>query len=364
MQFLMKIFGWPFGWVMLLCYMVSGNYALALFLFTLVTRIALFPLSLKQHKEQAKMAVFKPKLDNIQQKYGNNKQKYNEEVQKLYQEEGYSPLSGCLPAIIQFPVLFGVIDVVYKPLYHILRLSTDLITQLESTAEAAGYSFSQSYASQIQLMNIVKTNPSLFSGFDADVIAKISSFNMTAFGLDLSAIPQLKFMLDGSFNWLLMIPLFCGLTSLATSFYTFKRGMGGQMGGAAAAGTSFGMMLFMIGFSVYIAFVVPAGVGLYWVFSNLLMFLQTVYLYWKHDPKKLAEKIAAEQEAAKEKRRQERIEARQKYGDDKAAGTTGAAGEKTMSQKESNRRKLAEARKRDAEKYGEEYVEVTDEDLK
>jgi hypothetical protein len=41
-------------------------------------------------------------------------------------------------------------------------------------------------------------------------------------------------MLDGSFNWLLMIPLFCGLTSLATSFYTFKRGMGGQMGGAAA----------------------------------------------------------------------------------------------------------------------------------
>jgi hypothetical protein len=78
------------------------------------------------------------------------------------------------------------------------------------------------------------------------------------------------------------------------------------------------------------------------------MFLQTVYLYWKHDPKKLAEKIAAEQEAAKEKRRQERIEARQKYGDDKAAGTTGAAGEKTMSKKESNRRKLAEARKRDA----------------
>jgi len=363
----MKIFGWPFGWVMLLCYMVSGNYAIALFLFTLVTRIALFPLSLKQHMEQAKMAVFKPKLDNLQQKYGNNKQKYNEEVQKLYQEEGYSPLSGCLPAIIQFPVLFGVIDVVYKPLYHILRLSTDLITQLEAAAEAAGYSFSQSYASQIELMNIVKTNPSIFAGFDADVIGKIASFNMTAFGLDLSAIPQLKLMLDGSFNWLLMIPLFCGLTSLATSVYTFKRGMSGQAGGAAAAGTSFGMMLFMIGFSVYIAFIVPAGVGIYWVFSNLLMFLQTVYLYWKHDPKKLAEKIAAEQDAAKEKRRQERVEARQKYNDEKAVGaigTAGAPGEKTMGQKESNRRRLAEARKRDAEKYGEEYVEVTDEDLK
>lgn len=361
MQFLMKIFGWPFGWVMLLCYLVSGNYALALFLFTLVTRVALFPLSLKQHKEQAKMAIFKPKLDNIQQKYGNNKQKYNEEVQKLYQEEGYSPLSGCLPAIIQFPVLFGVIDVVYKPLYHILRLSTDLIAQLESTAEAAGYSFGQSYASQVELMNIVKTDPSVFSGFDADVISKISNFNMDAFGLNLSKIPQLKFMLDGSFNWLLIIPLLCGLTSLATSFYTFKRGMSGQTGGAAAAGTSFGMMIFMIGFSVYIAFVVPAGVGLYWVFSNILMFLQTVYLYWKYDPKKLAENMAAEQEANKEKKRQERIEARQKYNEDKGSG---ALSEKAMSQKETNRRKLAEARKRDAEKYGEEYAEVTDEDLK
>ena len=101
--------------------------------------------------------------------------------------------------------------------------------------------------------------------------------------------------------------------------------------------------------------------GLYWVFSNLLMFLQTLYLYWKHDPKKLAERIAAEQEAAKEQRRRERVEARQKYGAEKSSG---AAGEKTVGQKEANRRKLAEARRRDAEKYGEEYVEVTDEDLK
>ncbi len=363
MQFLMKIFGWPFGWVMLLCYMVSGNYALALFLFTLVTRVALFPLSLKQHKEQAKMAVFKPKLDSLQQKYGNNKQKYNEEVQKLYQEEGYSPLSGCLPSIIQFPVLFGVIDVVYKPLYHILRLDSGLIEQLEAAAEAAGYSFGQSYASQIELMNIVKTNPGIFSGFDAGVLQKISEFQMTVFGLDLSTIPQFKFMLDGSFNWLLMIPLLCGLTSLASSLYTFKRGMGGQAGGTAA-GTSFGMMIFMIGFSVYIAFIVPAGVGIYWVFSNLLMFLQTLYLYRKYDPKKLADNLAAEQEAAKEQRRRERAEARRSYGAEKTAGAAGTPGEKSPSQKEANRRKLAEARRRDAEKYGEEYIEVTDEDLK
>ena len=107
----MTIFGWPLGFLMLGCYYVTGNqYALAIALFTVVTKLALLPLSIKQQKEQAKMAIFQPKLQNIQKKYGNNKERYNEELQKLYTEEGYNPMSGCLPALIQFPILFGVIS--------------------------------------------------------------------------------------------------------------------------------------------------------------------------------------------------------------------------------------------------------------
>ena len=76
MQFIMKIFGWPLGFVMLGCYMVTGNnYALAIVLFTIVTRLACLPLSIKQQKEQAKMALFKPKIDSIQKKYANNKER-------------------------------------------------------------------------------------------------------------------------------------------------------------------------------------------------------------------------------------------------------------------------------------------------
>ena len=79
MQFIMKIFGWPLGFVMLGCYLLTGNnYALAITVFTLVTKLALLPLSIKQQKEQAKMAVFQPKLKRIQEKYGNNKERYNE----------------------------------------------------------------------------------------------------------------------------------------------------------------------------------------------------------------------------------------------------------------------------------------------
>ena len=129
MQFIMKIFGWPLGFIMLGCYMITENhYALAIVLFTIVTKLALLPLSIKQQKEQAKMNLFQPKLANIQKKYGNNREKYNQEVQKLYEEEGYNPMSGCLPSLIQFPILFGVIDVVYRPIYHILRVSGSLIS--------------------------------------------------------------------------------------------------------------------------------------------------------------------------------------------------------------------------------------------
>ena len=79
MQFIMKIFGWPLGFVMLGCYLLTGNnYALAITLFTFITKIALLPLSIKQQKEQAKMAVFQHKLTRIQEKYGNNKERYNE----------------------------------------------------------------------------------------------------------------------------------------------------------------------------------------------------------------------------------------------------------------------------------------------
>ena len=68
----------------------------------------MFPMTLKQQKSSVKMALIKPKLDNIQKKYANNKEKLNEEMMKLYQDEGYNPMSGCLPLFIQFPILFGL----------------------------------------------------------------------------------------------------------------------------------------------------------------------------------------------------------------------------------------------------------------
>lgn len=157
-----------------------------------------------------------------------------------------------------------------------------------------------------------------------------------------------------------------------------------------------GMMLFMPIMSLMIAFQVPAGVGMYWILTNLFSLVQTAWLNKKYNPKKLAEQAAAEAEARREEIRKKKIEAkaqlraslseaeRQKLDAlenakkqkgkarleaEAAAEEAGpeidkAILEQALSQKEKNRRKLAEARRRDAERYGEEYVEVTDDDLR
>ena len=362
MQFIMKIFGWPLGFLMLGCYMITGNnYALAITVFTFATKLALLPLSIKQQKEQAKMAIFQPKLKRIQEKYGNNKERYNEEIQKLYTEEGYNPMSGCLPSLIQFPILFGVIDVVYKPIYHIFRVSNAVIEEMMSVASAAGHAFeAHSYYNQIKLLKIIQDETELFHSFDQEIITKIAEFDMTLFGLDLGIVPQFKLTYEGGFNWYLLIPILCGLFQLGMTFYMQKANPSQQQGGGAMNIMLYTMPLM----SVYIGFIVPAAAGFYWTLSAVAQFIQSFFFNVFLNPKKLAEQAEAEAEAAREAKKQQRAEAKEKLKELQRERSAKYAQNETPEQKEINKKKLAEARKRAAEKYGEKYEEVTDEDLK
>ncbi len=358
----MTIFGWPLGFVMLGCYMLTGNhYALAIALFTVVTKLALLPLSVKQQKEQAKMAIFQPKLQNIQKKYGNNKEKYNEEIQKLYTEEGYNPMSGCLPSLIQFPILFGVIDVVYKPIYHILRASNSVINEMVAIAENSGYSLAQnSYYTQINLLKIVKESPDLFRSIDPELIQKIIDFDMNLFGLDLGVVPKFSLTYEGGFNWYLLLPILCGLFQLGMTVFMQKSNPNNQQGAGAM-----NIMLYMMPLmSVYIGFIVPAAAGFYWTLSAVAQLIQSVVFHFCLNPKKMAAKIEEELEAEKEAKRAKRMEAREKLKELQRERSAKYAQNDDPAQKEINKKKLAEARKRSAEKYGDSYSEVTDDDLK
>ena len=341
MDFIYRIIGYPLGWVMWFIYNFLGNnYVLSLLLFTIFTRLLMLPSTIKQQKNMVKNAMFKPKLDALQKKYGKNKEKYQEEMMKLYEKEGYNPMSGCLPMLIQFPILFGLIDVVYKPLTHILRLSSEVIDKI---AEISGL---PAMRAQVWALGHIGE---LEGQLSSEVIEKIQSMNMNFFGMNLGENPT------WAWNMLILIPILAGVTAFIASFISAKytsANMDGQGGGMMK-----GMMLIMPAMSVWISFSVPAGVGLYWIFSNVISTVQTVIMHKIYDPQKIAAEQAAAEEQRKEEERQARIEAKKEAQKARQEGRVDDIKDEALSQKEINKRKIAEARRRMAEKYGEEYIE-------
>jgi YidC/Oxa1 family membrane protein insertase len=302
MSFINSVFGYPLGWIMWLCYKIIPVYGLALVLFTILTRAILVPISIKQQKSMVRMQIFRPRMEEIQKKYANNKEKMNEEMMKLYQEENYNPMSGCLPMMIQFPILFGLIDVIYKPLTHILRLSEATISTAIEIAKAVPGVVMNQYSPQLGVVNAVHTNPAAFDALPGFVDA-ISTLNLRLGPFDLTQQPTL------AFNLLLLVPILSGLTSIATSLFTLKQTSSmGTDNAAAAAGMTKSMLFIMPIFSAYFAFLVPAGVGIYWVISNVLMALQTFLLNRYMNPVELAAKEKAAYEARKEEERQKKQE--------------------------------------------------------
>ena len=100
------------GWILARIYDVVPNYGLAIILLTVVTRLVLLPLGIKQIKSMQHMQALQPKLKDLQKKYKGNKQKLQEEQMRLYREAGVNPLGGCLPLLLQFPLLFAMYSVI------------------------------------------------------------------------------------------------------------------------------------------------------------------------------------------------------------------------------------------------------------
>lgn len=205
---------------------------------------------------------------------------------------------------------------------------------------------------QLTLVKEVLANPGKFSEIGSGFVEGIQNLNLTFFGLDLTAIPEL------AFNIMIIIPILSGITSLLMSLISMRNTSAASGNAAGGKMTMWMMMLMMPIFSVMISLRVPAGVGLYWIYSNVIGAIQSLLLLKFYNPKEMAEKARKEYEEQQAIARKERIEAK------KRAKESGEETEKSLSQKELNRRKLAEARKRDAERYGETYEDVTDEDLK
>ncbi|HHX30710.1 MAG TPA: YidC/Oxa1 family membrane protein insertase, partial [Clostridiaceae bacterium] len=130
MQVINTLLGTPLGYLMYLCYRAAGNYGLAIILFTILTRVLLFPLSLMSQKNALIMAGIQPALSDIKRRNQGNSRLMAEEQKALFKKEGYSSLKSLLPLLVQIPVILGLIQVIYHPLDHLLRLDPASIAAL------------------------------------------------------------------------------------------------------------------------------------------------------------------------------------------------------------------------------------------
>ena len=328
---LFSIFAKPLGWVLHWIYQLGTGYFLALLIFTVATRLVLFPLSIKNQKNQADRARLAPRLDRIQKKYGQDRQKMAMKQQELYEREGVKMTGGCLPMVVQMLVLFSVIAVIYKPLTYVqdipaAHINTCISVAVESLDEnnkddkaiITQMNNEKSYYRELYMLKQIAPNREAMvdrlvadhSLSVEDATATVATMERTAsefsiFNKSLLEMPK-TFGIMPNWTWLIVLAsgLSAFLSSMLSMHYT-KSTMSKeqqQMGGCSTNS----MMYMMPLMSLVISFTVPAGVAVYWTFSNLLAMLQTVILNSMWNPAKIRAQAEAEYAERRRKKKEDK----------------------------------------------------------
>ena len=308
----------PFAWLIRVFYNLTGSYGVAIILFTLATKIILLPFQIKSKKSMMRMNRMNGRIQEIQKKYANNQAKMSEEMQKLYAEEGVNPMSGCLWSFLPLPILIALYSIIRQPITHFMLLKNDVLESLISKVTAAGVDMStivtmkdgaavvkngitqlQPYG-QINLVKALQSTPEVVEGMEGWI-----NVNYNFLGMDLTVNPWnavKAFTFNGATIGLILIPILAGLFQLFMSMYTMRTQP--QQG---AAGSSMKSMMYMMPLmSVYIAFIMPAALGVYWIAQSVFSLIQEVIMT-KFFSKRMEEEENARFEAreADRKRRME-----------------------------------------------------------
>lgn len=274
----------PFSWLLRVFNDWTGHYALALLLFSLGVKILLLPLSIRQQKSQIKMARIRPKMLAIEKKYaGRNDQptlrKKQEELMALQQAEGYSPMSGCLPLLIQIPIIFILFEIIREPLTHICQFKTEDILALWNGAKGLvgdAVATKLSSVDQVELVSLLRDNPTLLESVTGKSLSILPRFDLFGGALNLGETPSFT-----KFGWLWLIPAVNLVLSILSMRLTKIFGGNAQQMQAATPDqkVSMGIMEWMMPvMTTFFAFQISAAVGVYWIFQSVFGVIQMIIL--------------------------------------------------------------------------------------
>lgn len=237
---------------------VPGSYGIAIILLTVIVRGLLLPLYIKQISSMSKMAEVAPRIQEIQQKYKGDQKKMQEEMLKLYQETGYNPAGGCLPLLIQIPILFSLYYVFQNPLVYVLGKTHQYVRDL--IQGKTGYAITQTIINEAQRLGL----------------------DMHFFGINLAQ------------KELIVLPILSAATMFLSIWFStnsqkkFNPQYSQSQSNPMAESINKTMMIFSPFMSYFIALQVPAGLVVYWTVTNLFTILQqfianeVVYKKLKH----------------------------------------------------------------------------------
>jgi len=256
----------PLGYLFRGIYTFVGNYGWTIVLFTIIIKLILVPLNIKQQKSMKKTQALQPRLLKLQEKYAQDKEKLSQETMKLYQEAGVNPMGGCLPMLLQFPIIIALYNIIRKPMSYIMMLSKETIATIGERLTG-----SATVTDQIGLAK------SMDASFDkiSDLVEKSSLINFDLFGFDLSVTPTISFITE-HIEYIL-IPLLAGGTTYLVSAVTSKISGNNNQNNSAAGNMKMMNIMFPL-MTAWFAVTLPAGLGLYWTISNLFQIAQMFVL--------------------------------------------------------------------------------------
>ena len=280
-----------FGYILNFLYEFLNDYGLAIILFSIILKLVLLPISIKQQKSLKKTTKLQKEMKLIQEKYKNNPERMNQETIDLYKRENMSPFSGCLSAIIQIILLFAMFYLVRSPLTYMKKVEPELIEKYtnEIKVEAQEENKNSAYPE----ISIIREASDKLKAEDLPEEEKQEYeklyVNMESLGLDLSSVPTQ----DVSNPKVFIIPVLYVISSfisirITSSINTKKKEDNKQKEPSeldAVENANKSMMWFMPIMSISIAMVAPLGLALYWLVNNILMIIERLILNKFIDPK-------------------------------------------------------------------------------
>lgn len=309
-EFICKIFSWP----LVKFYELTGSYGISIIFFALLVNLLMTPFMAKSKKSMMHTTLIQPRIQELQRRHEGNPQKLNQEMQKLYQEEGINPMSGCIWSLIPFPILIALYSVIRQPLTRMMFVAEEVVTTLQDFFVNQGWytipTKTDAYM-EIKLADIAHQHWDEVQTALAGQVDGLMNVDFGFLGLNLGQQPQWNFFLRTDWSdasvWLpalglFLIPFISAFLSWA-SMKISNMSNPPQAQNAQTEASMKSMTLMMPLMSIWICFVMPAAMGIYWIANSVFGIVRDFVLtkvYRKQLDKEMAERDAARSQREKE----------------------------------------------------------------